>query len=93
MSVLHRVKSFFITLGSLVAAALGAIAVTNPGAIAAVLTDVQAWLDGFGVWASLSTLVGLLLSEVVRHFVNKRKIAQANKEGLSSSTARSLELY
>lgn len=99
MSFSHRVKSFFITFLSIAASALGAalIAALGTPEFGAVLLDLGTWLGSLGVPASVVTLIGLIISEAVRQFLNSRKIKKAEEESVSGAmragNAQRLELY
>lgn len=99
MSFSHRIKSFLITFLSIAASALGAalVAVLGTPEFGAVLLDFGTWLGSLGVPASVVTMLGLIISEVVRQILNARKIKKAEDEGVSSSmyagNAKRLELY
>ena len=97
MSFVHRLKSAAITLGSIVFTAIVTVAVTNPGALADVLTVVQQYVASWGLPSAFTVFIMLVVNELVRAFLNARKIAKASRAGLSaasaSRTAQAIELY
>lgn len=97
MSFVHRLKSAAITLGSIIVTAIVSVAVTNPGALADVLTVVQQYVASWGLPSALTVFIMLVVNELVRAFLNARKIAKAARSGLSaasaSRTAQAIELY
>lgn len=88
MTYTKRIKSFLISLASLLGTAL--IAVTFTPEWAGLVSDAGNYLVQLGVPASLVTVFGLLVAEAWKAFLNKRTIANAKGIGAGVNT---LDLY
>lgn len=101
MSFLHRVKSFLINAASLVGTGLITAlvaALTSPegaAAIGAWITDVPGLLIGLGVGAPFAVVIGLVIAELWKQWLNAHKIAKATREGAVTAAyrAKDIELY
>lgn len=85
-----RIKSFFITLGSLALTALISVVLTPQWAT--FIQDVNSFLVSHGAPVSLVVVIGLLIAEMWKAFLNKRMASQ-NGYALVSTAKRSLDLY
>lgn len=88
MTITKRIKSFLISLSSVFATAFIAVVVTPQWAV--FTGDVSNWLGQIGIPASLITVVGLLIAEAWKQYLNSRAINQASMLG---SGTRGLDLY
>lgn len=74
-----RIKSFLITVSSILGTALLAVVLTPEWATFVQFTNAK--LSGWGIPAAVIALIGVLVSEVWKSILNKR---MASKEGFSS---------
>lgn len=102
MSIWHRIKSFLINWASIIGTSLvGAVvaAIFSPEGMSIVaqwIANVPGQLIGLGIGAPIAVLVGLIISEVWKDILNKRKIANASRSDISAASvyrAKDLELY
>lgn len=89
MSISHRIKSFLIAFLSIAGSAL-VVTIASPEFGSAV-TDFSTYLKAVGVPASLVTLLGLFISEVVRYILNRRALGD-DRNSLTAGGS-SVELY
>lgn len=86
-----RIKSFFITLCSILAPALIAV-LTSPAfgeAGAYVSTTLVAW----GAPALVVTFIGVAISEAVKQWINDRKVMQAESQAKLSAAGGAAGAY
>lgn len=88
MTLLHRIKSAIITAISFLGAAIVTTAIAYPQALTDVITYAQGYIASLGLPAALTFFIGLVLNEIVRDIINRRKIAKLNQYDAPASASR-----
>lgn len=95
ITMTKRIKSFLISAASILGTAMVAIVLTPEWAT--FVTDVYAWLGALGWPASIVAVVGLLVAELWKQYLNHRKMQAYEKEygtvGVYRAQRDKLDLY
>lgn len=86
-----RIKSFFITLFSLVITAFIAVVATPEWS--AFLVEVKAWAGSLGLSAASVAVIGVFVAEIWKNWLNKRMAKAAGYNKVAAASNMGVDLY